>query len=676
MFGLEGVEVALIIVFVSLFLGILSGYPVAFALGGSAIVSFVIIASLSEAGLLLDGEGEPLLSNVKQAFARNPGFVPSRIFGNILGGPNVDVLLAVPLFVLMGIALERSRVAEDLLTTMAKLFGPLPGGLAISVVVVGALLAASTGIVGATVVTMGLLALPTMLKRGYSPELATGTICASGTLGQIIPPSIVLVLLGQQVGEIYSEYHPGEVVSVGTLFKGAMLPGLLLVSLYIGYVLIYAFLKPEKAPAIHDPNAPHELRDKYQGDIKRMIMMLAGLPLLVVIFWIVSSLFGLSGNQTPPPGAENFVPPLISGVTMAVAAFIAIALVVAYAVTPDEGVGRLTIGFAGVVAFLLVAALIVTPDVDNGMMTVYQAIPIAMMLYGLAKALPRLQSNEILKVVFPPVVLIVAVLGSILGGVANPTAAAGLGAGGAIMLAAIRTAGKEFSTKPLHLGGLAVMVLVVLVSVFDLRLQVANKPIAEWIAVVAAIVVFHIVIASLLYGCYVLIKKGIMRDVVQSTAMITSMVFFILIGSQVLNLVLKSFDGDSYIQEFLLSVGGDDRRFVLLMVMIVIFLMGFVLDFLEIIYIVIPIVGPVIFSGDLDPVWVTILIAVNLQTSFLTPPFGFALFYLRGVAPASVKTRQIYRGVLPYVLIQVLALTILWFIEPISTFLPSVLPEG
>ncbi|MBL4786881.1 MAG: TRAP transporter large permease subunit [Cohaesibacteraceae bacterium] len=677
MFGLEGVELALIIVFATLLAGIMSGYPVAFALGGSAILSYILVSGLSQSGVLLDGSGEPLIQSVQRMFERNPGLVPNRIFGNILGGPSVDVLLAVPLFVFMGIALERSRVAEDLLTTMAKLFGSLPGGLAISVVIVGALLAASTGIVGATVVTMGLLALPTMLKRGYSPELACGTICASGTLGQIIPPSIVLVLLGQQVGEIYSEYHPGEVVSVGTLFKGAILPGLLLVSLYITYILIVAFIWPDKAPAIHEKGRRNEHLEAHGGSWSRYMSFLLGGPLFMAGLWIVFTMYGLSGTQQAIPGQEaSFVAAPISTGSMALFTFAGICAFLAYALFPAEKKPPLIFIVTGAVSFLYMAAFHVDPSTALDKMVFLQAIPIVLIITGLRDIVPLLAKNEIIRVVFPPVVLILAVLGSILGGVTNPTAAAGLGAGGAIMLAALRLSGKDFDTRWIIRAGIALIALVILVSIFDLRIQITQKPWIEWAAVFAAIIAFHIAVGGMLWASWILYKRGTMSEIVRTTTMITSMVFFILIGSQLLNLTLKSFGGDEYIQDFLLSFGDGDRKTVLIVVLIVIFLMGFVLDFLEIIYIVIPIVGPVLFSGDLDPVWVTILIAVNLQTSFLTPPFGFALFYLRGVAPKSVRTIQIYKGVLPFVLIQILAMVILWNFESISTFLPELLPPG
>jgi len=673
LFGFDGIEISIIIVFSCLIIGILSGFPVAFALGGSALISLSIILVLNSNGALLTESGNPIIKDSWQSILRNVGLIPNRIFGNILGGPSVDVLLAVPLFVFMGITLERSRIAEDLLTTMAKAFGAMPGGLAISVVVVGALLAASTGIVGATVVTMGLLSLPTMLRNGYSTELATGTICASGTLGQIIPPSIVLVLLGQQVGEIYSEAHPGEVVSVGTLFKAAMIPGLVLVLLYIAYILFVALRDPNKAPAVHEFD--EELAREREKTHRKSITWVIGLPLLVIVVWVLSLVMGVSGSQHAAPGLEGeFSPAPLSSKVLMLCAVATIIMSLAWTLFPDEIHLPIYLGLIGVVGLLLCDFIIVQPQTSAGKAFFIYLIPILMTVVGVAVSFFRLNKNEILRVVFPPLVLIIAVLGSILGGLTNPTAAAGLGAGGAILLASVRLSADKYRAWPVFTAAIAVVILLLLSSSFDLRMQISEISGENQIAIFCASICYYIFLIGFLYACFILIKEKVMQDVVLQTTKITSMVFVILIGSQMLNLTLKTFGGDSYIQDFLRQF--DNEHAVLLLVLVVIFVMGFVLDFLEIIYIVIPIVGPVIFGGDLDPRWVTILIAVNLQTSFLTPPFGFALFYLRGVAPAEVKTTQIYKGILPFVLIQILALVIFWFIEPLSTFLPNLLPEG
>jgi tripartite ATP-independent transporter DctM subunit len=440
---------------------LLLGYPVALSLGGTALV----FAYLGEWLGLFD-----------HAFVEA---LPNRIYGVMTN----ETLIAVPLFVFMGVMLERSRVAENLLDTMALLFGPMRGGLGISVTVVGMLLAASTGIVGATVVTMGLLSLPTMLKRNYAPSVAAGTICASGTLGQIIPPSIVLVLLGDVLSAAYQQaqlsmgvFSP-DTVSVGDLFIGALIPGLLLVAAYIGYMIGVAVFRPEAVPAI-----PAEERPQHDRH-----------------FWL-----------------------------------------------------------------------------------------------------------RVVRVLLPPLGLIVAVLGSILYGIATPTEAASVGAVGAILLA----------TAQGHL---------------NLKTLVA---------------------------------------VVRQTTVVTSMVFLIFIGAAIFSLVFRGFGGDEAVTDFLTSLPGGVVGAVAL-VMLVMFLLGFILDFIEITFVVVPIVGPVLLAMGLDPVWLGVMIAINLQTSFLTPPFGFSLFYLRGVAPPEVTTPQIYRGVLPFIVLQLLMLGALALFPQLATWLPD-----
>jgi tripartite ATP-independent transporter DctM subunit len=447
-----------LLLFLSVIVVLLAGFPVAFTLGGTALIFAGI-------GVIAGEFNEALLSGL-----------PNRIFGIM----NNETLVAVPLFVFMGVTLERARIAEDLLETLSGLFGSLRGGLGISVTLVGMLLAASTGIVGATVVTMGLLSLPTMLRRGYSAEISAGTICASGTLGQIIPPSIILVMLGDVMTSAYQQaqlemgiFSP-KTVSVGDLFAGALIPGLLLVVLYIAYIIAVAFFRPATMPAhVHDT---------------------------------------------------------------------------------DERV------------------------------TVWQ----------------------LLRALLPPLVLIFAVLGSILTGFATPTEAAGVGAMGALLLAAIRQQ----------------LTLV--------RLQ----------------------------------------EVMRSTLKISSMVFLILIGASVFSLVFRGYGGDDGVRAILGSLPGGVIGAVIA-VMLVMFLLGFVLDFIEITFVVVPIVGPVLLAMGLDPVWLGIMIAINLQTSFLTPPFGFALFYLRGVAPPEITTPQIYRGVIPFVAIQLFALLLLAVFPDLVTWLPN-----
>ena len=300
------------------------------------------------------------------------------------------------------------------------------------------------------------------------------------------------------------------------------------------------------------------------------------------------------------------------------------------------------------------------------------AVPVLMALYGVRVAAGRLGKNELVRVVFPPLVLIVAVLGSILGGITNPTPAAALGAGGAIMLAAYRKLKDDQRTGRLVIyASFAIVIMILLGINFDLRTDRSGITFADWIAIIVAQGAYHVALIGMLYSCWVLFNTSVLSPVVRETAKVTSMVFTILIGSQLLNLVVISFGGEHYIQDFLRSF--DQEWVVFLIVMLVLFILGFVLDFLEIIYIVVPIVGPVIYGGTMDPKWVTIMIAVNLQTSFLTPPFGFALFYLRGVAPEGITTGHIYRGVVPFVIIQVVGLAIFWLFPGIVTIIPDLI---
>lgn len=455
-------ELIPLLLFVVVCMVLMAGYPVAFSLAGTALV----FAWLGELGGSFDA-----------AFLEA---LPNRLYGIMT---NVT-LIAVPLFVFMGVMLERSRVAENLLDTMAELFGQLRGGLGYSVTLVGMLLAASTGIVGATVVTMGLLSLPTMLRRGYDPRIASGVICASGTLGQIIPPSIVLVLLGDVLSSAYQQaqldmgsYSP-ETVSVGDLFSGALIPGLILVTLYLLYLVFIAWIRPDAMPAISDDS---------------------------------------------------------------------------------------------------------TTNADHGSL-------LQRVVYSL----------------LPPLLLIVAVLGSILAGIATPTEAASVGAVGAILLA--------ISQRQCTLA--------------------------------------------------------IMQEVMRSTTRISCMVFMILIGASVFSLVFRGFGGDEVVAGLLNNLPGG-KFGAMLATMLLMFLLGFVLDFIEITFVVVPIVGPVLLAMGIDPVWLGIMIAINLQTSFLTPPFGFALFYLRGVAPAEISTRQIYAGVAPFIALQLLMLSMLAVWPSIATWLPD-----
>lgn len=444
--------------FVAAGLALLAGFPVAFTLAGVALI-FALLG-------ILTGLFDPAFLS---AF-------PSRVFG-IMGN---ETLIAVPVFVFMGVMLEKSKLADQLLQALAQLMRRLPGGLGLAVMLVGALMAASTGIVGATVVTMGLLALPTMMRNGYDPAVATGSICAAGTLGQIIPPSIVLILLADVLSNAYQQaqlsmgnFSP-KTVSVGELFAGALLPGLLLVSLYMVYLAGMAFLKPNTMPAI---------KQEVGEDVS---------------FWNLISL--LAG----------------------------------------------------------------------------------------------------------PLVLIVAVLGSILFGFATPTEAASVGATGAMLLA--------LRQKQLNLTTL--------------------------------------------------------RAVVYQSTRVSAMVFMILIGASLFSLVFRGYGGDEYVQTLLSGLPGGHLG-ALLVVMLVMFLLGFILDFIEITYVVIPIVGPILLAMGIDPIWLGVMIALNLQTSFLTPPFGFSLFYLRGVTPPEIATTTIYKGVVPFICIQLLMLALLALWPALATWLPA-----
>lgn len=697
-FGLDGVEIALIISFVCLFLGILSGFPVAFAIAGSAIVSFVIVAIMSANGLLLVEETfrgttelVPVLPNGWEgAILSTVSTWSQGIFARAFGG-NVETLLAVPLFVLMGIALERSRIAEDLLTTMSRTFGTMPGGLAISVVFVGALLAASTGVVGATVVTMGLIALPTMLRAGYSKSLATGVIATSGTLGQIIPPSIVIVLLGSIVGDMYSigqENRADElgvtvlemlgepaVLSTGQLFKAAFIPGVVLALLYALYAFGYAMLKPDSAPPIQfgDEDGEDFNALKYYGNRTSLILaLILGPPIALVALWIGLTAAGVVDGQNGP-GDTGW----LSHGTMLVATGGATLMIWAIALRPLLPRLQVYIGLLGIICYVAVDWFVLDVSQSPGTRFLAYAVPVVLILIGLRATLAALGQIDVLRVVAPPVILIVAVLGSILGGVTSPTPASALGAAGAIMLAAARLSeGNRLALRIIIWASFAIIIMLLLRGNFDLRMSLDDISTENRIAIGVALVAYHVAIFGLLFSVWTLIGKGVMSAVVRETTKVTSMVFMILIASLLLSLTIRSYGGEHYIQEALRSI--EDPRTLLLAVMGVLFLLGFVLDFIEIIFIVIPIVGPVIYAADpalMPPEWITILIAVNLQTSFITPPFGFALFYLRGVSPPSVTTGDIYRGIWPFVLIQVIGLVILWNFPVITTLLPDLLPS-
>ncbi|MEM7753217.1 MAG: TRAP transporter large permease subunit, partial [Pseudomonadota bacterium] len=600
------------------------------------------------------------------------------------------------------------------------------------------------------VVTMGLLALPTMLRNNYSPELATGVIAASGTLGQIIPPSIVIVLLGTLAGDLYSAAQEeraqlagctdaltflGEpaVVSVGTLFQAALIPGIMLAGLYAAYAFGYALFNPSKAPAVELGSTNSEIISRNEA----LTWFLAA-PAAMIFGLILLAGAGVVGSQNITVGtfseagesaslrtnvsaecqasmielhgqeawdaaiaeqqsidasggvaqaeelteeqraevlAERIATAAPVGTGVAIGFLVlALMLTTAIGISPSSDPRPLYIGLGAAAFALFVDAAFVTPLTSPGVTFVRLLIPLAVVLWACYHAIGRLAQNELLRVVFPPLVLIIAVLGSILGGITNPTPAAALGAGGAIMLAAYRKLKDDRKSGKLIIMTSFTLIIMLLVGVnFDLRVNQDGVGFETWVAFLVAQACYLFTMFGLLYACYILWAGAVLKPVVRETAKVTSMVFTILIGSQVLNLVVISYGGEHYIQQFLRSF--DNEFQVFLVVMLVLFLLGFVLDFLEIIYIVIPIVGPVIYGGSFDPKWVTIMIAVNLQTSFLTPPFGFALFYLRGVAPPQVTTQHIYWGILPFVLIQVVGLSILWFFPGIVTILPDLIPN-
>jgi len=691
LFGLDGVEIGLMIVFLCLFAGILSGFPVAFAIGGSAVISFAIIAALDSGGYLIHqaidtGTAEyaaliaegirpdtisvfryPDLPRIAEhvfiggwetALDRNVSFVVNRMNERVLAGQSIETLLAVLMFVLMGITLERSKIADDLLTTMSRVFGGLPGGLAVSVVVVGAFLAASTGIVGATVVTMGLLSLPTMLRAGYSKELATGVIAASGTLGQIIPPSIVIVLLGTLAGDLYSAAQEeraqlagcsdaltylGEpaVVSVGTLFQAALLPGIMLAFLYAAYAFGFALLNPKKAPAVEMGSTNSEVITRNEGltwflavpgglIIALVFLMNLGVvgsqSVIVDSFTDAGQTASLRTNVSPECAASMQelhgdeawntalaeqaaineaggvaearalsdeeraeavaqlvaeAPVIGTGIGI-LALLIALVLVIARGVSPSGNPLPLIVGGAGVALLLLADIVLISPLTSPGVTTVIILLPLLLVGWSMRFALARLAKNDLLRVVFPPLVLIVAVLGSILGGITNPTPAAALGAGGAIMLAAYRKlADQEKSGKIILLATGAVMLMLVVGVNFDMRIGQEDVAFEDYLAFFFAFSMFLFSMFGLAYACAVLWLGGVLTPVVRETAKVTSMVFTILIGSQLLNLVVISFGGEHYIQQFLRSF--DQEWTVFLIVMLVLFVLGFVLDFLEIV---------------------------------------------------------------------------------------------
>ncbi len=505
-------EWILIAMFAGLFAVILSGIPAMLAIAGVPMVTAFIAAQfgLFNIGFL--------------------NFFPARVWGVMTN----TLLMAVPLFVLMGVLLERSRLAERMLQVLARLMGGSPRGMALSVLMFSAVIAASTGIIGATVVMLVLIALRPMIEAGVPQRQASGLICASGTLGQIIPPSIVLVLLGDQIGNTYldAQQRAGNFaptpVSVADLFAGALIPGVMLVGLYA--------------------------------------------------LWLLFTLRPVRGVVPPP------------------------------------------------------------------------RVPVPL--------------GEILFTFLPPLLLILAVLGSILAGVATATEAAGLGAVGALLLAAFATTTRWAERVVIAVAGLSAFGLVML-RMAGLGRAAIDTPAGMLALAAAALIALGVVVAGAR-----LWRRALLQSSLIETIRVSGMVFGIVIAASMLALVFRGFGGDRTVTALMGALPGGDLTPVLI-VMLIVFFLGFILDAVEIIYIVIPLLGPAVLMGDVSPVWFAVLLAMNLQTSFLTPPFGFALFYFRSVAPAAIGTLDIYRGVLPFVALQLGALAILIFFPQIATWLPD-----
>jgi len=512
----------LLVMAMAVFACILSGVPVLLAIAGAPTLVALLAASMGEFDLLYF-----------QA-------VPQRVFG-IMSNP---LLLAVPLFVFMGLVLEKSRQAERMLQSLAAALGGHQAALALSVVLVSALIAASTGIIGATIVMLGTITLPALLSAGVNKHMSTGLICASGTLGQIIPPSIVLILLGDQVSNAYFEaqqeagnFAP-DPVTVGDLFAGALLPGLLLVALYGAYVLL-------------------RLHRAGQGRN--------------------------AGKETSQPA---------------------------------------------------VSAL------------------------------------DLIRDIAPTLGLIVAVLGSILVGIATPTEAASVGVAGAILIAAANRGGATARMAAVCAGMAVLLLLLRQAGLFGLDFE--DGKVSWSILTLVSVVLTGLAFVLLLAASTSLLRAGVLLPALKETVTITGMIFGIVMAASILSLVFRGFNGDEHVAELLSSLPGGAWG-MLVLTMLVIFLLGFILEFVEIIFIVVPIVGPIILQSDISPVWFAVLIALNLQTSFLTPPFGFALFYFRSVAPSEIRTSDIYISVIPFVVIQLLALGLVAAFPALATFLPEVL---
>ena len=549
--------VFLCILLLMMIIALSSGFPVAFSLPGAAILSIGLAALF---GYMFTGDSSTYFAEGGGAIQWLNAGVTN--FRSLYWDVERDTLIAVPLFIFMGIMLQRSKIAEDLLVAMAQMFGPVPGGLGISVVLVGALLAATTGIVGATVVAMGMISLPAMLRNNYSKRLATGTICASGTLGQIIPPSIVLIILADQLTgasdqastlrkaaykAATGEFTMPSVLDVtstsaGEMFMGALIPGLVLVGLYILYILFVAIVKPGSAPPV-----------RYEGKYDRI-----------------------------------FIKNMIMALT-------------------------------------------------------------------------------------PPLTLILLVLGSIILGVATVNQAGSVGAVGAIIMGGYRLyEGKQSTYYPAILAIASTIVLAIILSFFDLNIKSIKE--GDAIGIFMASIAVTMLLIAVLWSSWRIYKvENTLNDVMVETAKTTSMVFIILIGAAMLTSAFRGFGGEELVKEFLTGIkGGFWVQFII--VMAVMFILGFFIDFLEIAVVVVPIVAPILLAdpgANVTAVWLGVMVGLNLQTSFLTPPFGFALFYLRGVAPAIVKTIHIYRGAVPFIGLQVVALVIVALSPIMVNYLPN-----
>ncbi len=547
----------LILLLVIMIAALTSGFPVAFALPGAAVatitlaaISGYVFAGDVDAYFVLGGPNQWLSAGVTN-------------FRSLYWNVERDTLIAIPLFIFMGIMLQRSRIAEDLLVAMAQLFGPIPGGLGISVVFVGALLAATTGIVGATVIAMGLISLPAMMRNKYDPSLACGTICASGTLGQIIPPSIVLIILADQLSNAAdqaatarkADYKlstgefsmPGDFdvisASAGDMFMGAFIPGLILVGLYMAYILIAALIKPELAPPV-----------PFEGKYNRQFL------------------------------------------------------------------------------------------------------------------------GRVLLALLPPLSLIFIVLGSIVLGVATVNQAGAIGAVGALIMGSYRLFdGKKRAYYPAILAIGSVVAVIILLSQFNLNIKNITND-RDQIGVILALIAVAGLLTAIMWSIYRVWKiDNTLTAVMSETAKTTSMVFIILIGAAMLTSAFRAFGGEELVKEYLTSLtGGFWVQFIV--VMLVIFFLGFFLDFIEIAVVVVPIVAPILLAdpeANVTAVWLGVMIGLNIQTSFLTPPFGFALFYLRGVASKAIKTTHIYKGAVAFICLQLLGLAIAGFFPSLVNYLPN-----